>query len=86
MGKDKVKPNDFNEEDGKKLISSIKSPRSPTFSPFRFASRMLREGAAGDHFIVPRTPFRMATVANPRGSNFQSRALSKLLGLWFTGI
>jgi len=24
---------------------------------------MLREGTAGDHFIVPRTPFRMAIIA-----------------------
>ena len=33
------------------------------------------------HFIVPRTPFRMATCAIPSGSNFQSRALSNLLWL-----
>ncbi len=40
---------------------------------------MLREGAAGDHFIVIRTPFRMAICAIPSGSNFDSRALSNLL-------
>ncbi len=36
-------------------------------------------GAAGDHFIVPRTLFRMAGFAMPRGPNFHSRALSNLL-------
>ena len=46
---------------------------SPPFAPLW--------GAAGDHFIVPRTPFRMATCAMPSGSNIQSRALSNLL--WF---
>jgi len=40
-------------------------PDRPPLCPFRYAARMLREGAAGDHFIVPRTPFRMATLAMP---------------------
>jgi len=40
---------------------------------------MLREGAAGDHFIVPRTPFRMVAFASPREPNLHSRALSNLL-------
>jgi len=40
-------------------------------------------GAAGDHFIVPRTPFRMAAFAIPCGSNFQGRALPIFLRIAF---
>ena len=42
-------------------------------------------GAAGDHFIVPRTPFRMAAFVIPCGSNFQGRALPIFFELRFKG-
>ncbi|MES0339657.1 MAG: hypothetical protein ABUK15_06350, partial [Anaerolineales bacterium] len=44
-GKHKVNPKDFNDEDGKSVISFF---LLPPFAP--------QWGAAGDHFIVPAPP------------------------------
>ena len=43
-------------------------PRSPPYG-----------GLQGDHFIVPRTPFRMAICTFLRGSNLHTRTLPNLL-------
>jgi hypothetical protein len=67
------------------LLQLFFPPRSPPLSPFRFAARVLREEAAGDHFIVPRTPFRMASNAIHIRPSSKAGLCSIYSGLRFIG-
>ena len=69
-----------------RVAATFLSPPFAPLSPFRFATRMLREEAAGDHFIVPRTPFRMVSNAIHIRPSSKAGLCPIYSGLRFNGI